>query len=177
MSISKGNKNSRSRVIMGFKRYPKWNFTFILNFNKINTCKFLSNSRIISSSQLNQLLLKFRTYLTCPKEKWDLLKSAYDRLEATTVALYGYREKWKTLGPCQTYSFSPSPQKTNKHLKSNCKRVLSKAKHTNTQSKRASALTKRETAESTERDASSSFNAPSSRLVVLRQLRSCEKNP
>lgn len=63
--------------------------------------------------------------------------------------------------------------KNNKRLKSNCKRVLSKSK----QSKRASTLTKKENMESTEKDASSSFNAPTSQLVVLRQLRSCEKNP
>lgn len=56
-------------LIRGFNKYPKGNFTFILNFNKAITHKFFSNARIIQTYKVNQLLLKFKNYLTCPKEK------------------------------------------------------------------------------------------------------------
>lgn len=92
-SISEGYKNkNRSWVIKCFNGYPKWTFTFILNLNKINTHKFPSSARL-TEFQINQLLLKLRNYLTCPKEKYNLPKSAYRRLEAKNVAFYGYTKK------------------------------------------------------------------------------------
>lgn len=63
------NKNERIWVIRGFNKYPKGNFTFILNFNKTITYKFFSNARIIPTYKVNQLLLKLKNYLTWPKEK------------------------------------------------------------------------------------------------------------
>lgn len=55
-----------TEVIRCGKRYPN-GILLILNFNKINIPKFPSNTRIVLSSKLNELLLKVRSYLTRPK--------------------------------------------------------------------------------------------------------------
>lgn len=57
-----------TEVIRRDNRYPN-GISLILNFNRINIPKFPSNTRIVLSSKLNKLLLKVRSYLTCPKEK------------------------------------------------------------------------------------------------------------